>query len=72
MRSMIKLSDVRVGSFVYVRGNFGSGAPVYARVTEVEEDVKNGFPGISYVCEHSTTKEGNWAYLNQVDRVVQY
>ncbi len=72
MRSMIKLSDVRVGSFVYVRGNFGGGAPVYAEVTEVTEDVKNGVPGIGYICEHSGSNTGNWAYLDQVDRVVKY
>jgi serine/threonine protein kinase len=33
-------------------------------VTDVEDDVKNGLPGICY--------DDSWAYLTQVDRVVKY
>ena len=61
---MIKLKDIREGSVVIVRGNFGSGPEERVKVEEVHADVKNGRPGIDY--------EGSWAYLTQVDRVVTY
>jgi hypothetical protein len=67
---MVKLSDVREGSIVMVRGNFGSGFAVRARVDGVEADIKNGRPGIDYTAVGAQT--GNWAYLSQVDSVVQY
>jgi hypothetical protein len=63
-RTMIKLKDIREGSVVIVRGNFGSGPEERVKVEEVHEDVKNGRPGIDY--------EGSWAYLTQVQRVVIY
>jgi hypothetical protein len=61
---MIKLEDIREGSVVIVRGAFGTGPEERVKVEEVHEDVKNGRPGIDY--------EGSWAYLSQVQRVVQY
>jgi hypothetical protein len=61
---MIKLKDIREGSVVIVRGNFGTGPEERVLVEEVHEDVKNGRPGIDY--------EGSWAYLTQVMRVVTY
>jgi hypothetical protein len=61
---MVKINEVREGSVVIVRGAFGTGQPQTVTVTEVEEDVKNGRPGICY--------DESWAYLTQVDRVVQY
>jgi len=60
----VKLTDVREGSVVIVRGNFGSGPEERVTVTEVEADVKNGYPGICY--------DESWAYLSQVQRVVKY
>jgi hypothetical protein len=67
---MVKLENMREGSIVIVRGGFGTDSPIKAIVEEVEEDVKNGRPGICY--KAIGAKEGNWAYLTQVDRVVQY
>lgn len=61
---MIKIEDIREGSVVIVRGNFGSGPAERVVVTEVEDDVKNGRPGICY--------DDSWAYLTQVERVVTY
>jgi len=61
---MIKLNDIREGSVVIVRGNFGNGPEERVKVEEVHEDIKNGRPGIDY--------EGSWAYLTQVQRVVIY
>lgn len=60
----VKLNELREGSVVIVRGNFGNGKPERVLVEEVHSDVKNGRPGIDY--------EGSWAYLTQVDRVVKY
>ena len=61
---MVQLEDIREGSVVVVRGDFGSGTPKRVTVEEVHSDIKNGRPGIDYA--------GSWAYLHQVDRVVQY
>jgi hypothetical protein len=61
---MVELKDIREGSVVIVRGNFGTGQPQRVVVEAVEADIKNGRPGIDY--------EGSWAYLTQVDRVVTY
>lgn len=61
---MIKLEDMRKGSVVIVRDNFGQGQPQKVTVAVVEEDVKNGRAGICY--------NESWAYLTQVDRVVVY
>lgn len=60
----IKLNEIREGSVVIVRGNFGTGPEERVLVEEVHSDVKNGRPGIDY--------EGSWAYLTQVQRVVKY
>jgi hypothetical protein len=60
----VKLSDMRVGSRVIVRDNFGTGRPREVTVEGLDEDIKNGRPGIDYA--------DSWAYLTQVDRVVKY
>jgi hypothetical protein len=62
--SNVQLKDVREGSIVIVRGNFGSGPEERVTVEYVDSDIKNGMPGIDY--------EGHWAYLSQVVRVVKY
>ena len=70
---MVKLADIREGSIVVVRGGFGNDPPVRAVVECVEADIKNGRPGIDYRLERAPkTGSGSWAYLDQVDRVVQY
>ena len=61
---MVKLKDIREGSVVIVRGSFGTGPEERVKVEEVHEDIKNGRPGIDYA--------GSWAYLSQVQRVVNY
>lgn len=67
--SHIKLSQVRTGSVVIIRADFGTGGSVEATVTSVEAAIKNGRPGISY-----TNKSGEsfWAYLDQIVRVVKF
>jgi hypothetical protein len=60
----VLLSDIRVGSRVIVRDSFGTGKPREVTVVGLDEDIKNGRPGIDY--------DGSWAYLSQVDRVVKY
>lgn len=61
---MVRLEDIREGSVVIVRGSFGQGKPQRVVVTGVDEDIKNGRPGIDY--------GDSWAYLTQVDSVVSY
>lgn len=60
----LSIRDIREGSIVIVRGNFGSGPEERVTVEAVEADIKNGRPGIDYA--------GSWAYLSQVMRVVKY
>ena len=70
---MIALNDIRKSSIVILRTNFGQGIAVRAIVDEVEEDVKNGQPGLCYtICNAAAWDDGGWAYLTQVDRVVKY
>jgi hypothetical protein len=70
----VTLNQLRVGSLVVVRPAFGTGQPIRVTVAEVEEDIKNGRPGIGYTFlalnEHG--EDGGWAYLDQVVRVVTY
>jgi hypothetical protein len=61
---MVKLEDIRKGSWVIVREAFGTGPERQVIVEAVEEDIKNGRPGIDYA--------DSWAYLTQVVRVVIY
>jgi len=67
---MITLKDIREGTIVYVRTNFGTGPSVKATVTEVCENVKNGRPGIDYQVQGQ--EYGSWAYLDQVQTVYKY
>jgi hypothetical protein len=60
----VNLKDIRVGSRVVVRDNFGTGTPREVTVLDLDDDIKNGRPGIDY--------DDSWAYLTQVDRVVKY
>ena len=39
---------LKEGSIVEVRGNFGSGPSELATIECVEDDIKNGTPGIDY------------------------
>jgi hypothetical protein len=61
---MVELKEIRRGSVVVVRGDFGNAPARRVTVEEVHEDIKNGRPGIDY--------DSSWAYLTQVDRVVSY
>jgi hypothetical protein len=49
---------------VIVRDCFGNGVPRRVRVEEIDSNIKNNLPGIEY--------DDSWAYLHQIDRVVQY
>lgn len=66
---MVTLKEIRPGSIVLLRGGFGNGPLEQATVIEVEEDIKNGRPGIDYVTK---TSSSSWAYLSQVESVVAY
>lgn len=63
------LDDVRIGSVVIVRGSFGNGRPVQGTVDEVDDNIKNGNPGIGY---ETTDGDSHWAYIEQVSSVVKY
>ena len=65
---MIKLSQVREGSIVKVRGGFGNEPAKRAWVEAVDSNIKNGRPGIDYT-ELGPTGCERWAYLDQVVEV---
>lgn len=67
---MIRIEQIKIGSTVTVRGGFGAEPARLGRVDEVEEDIKNGRPGITYT--EIDTGDPRWAYLNQVLRVETY
>ena len=62
--SPVRLSDIRAGSIVVVRGDFGLGMSQTVSVDYVEDNIKNGKPGITY--------GRSWAYLDQVVQVLKY
>ena len=64
----VTLNEIREGSVVKVRGDFGRGILVSAQVDEVLEDIKNGFPGIDYTANGVS----HWAYLDAVESVVRF
>lgn len=68
---MIRLRDIREGSVIRVRSDFGGGTVITAVIVGVEKDIKNGLPGIDYHPINDTT-DGRWAYLSQITSVVTY
>jgi alpha-D-ribose 1-methylphosphonate 5-triphosphate synthase subunit PhnL len=60
----IRVSDIRAGSVVIVKGNFGLGMSQIVSVDYLEDNIKNGKPGITY--------GRSWAYLDQVVQVLKY
>ena len=66
---MVNIEDIKEGSIVLVRGNFGSGPKVRAVVTGVEPNIKNGEAGIDYY-PVSNPEDGHWAYINQIDAII--
>ena len=67
---MIKLKDIKIGSEIMVRGDFGNGSSKKAIVDNIENDIKNGFPGIDYHYADDVNDD-RWAYLSQIDRVIK-
>ena len=60
----VRVNDIRTGSVVIVKGNFGLGMSQIVSVDYVEDNIKNGKPGITY--------GRSWAYLDQVVQVLKY
>ena len=61
---MISYKTINVGDRVVVCDFAGQHCA--GEVTEVTEDIKNGFPGISYIMDCGRER---WAYDNQVIRL---
>ena len=65
--------NIKIGSVVYVRGDFGLGRPQKVVVTGISE--KNGKPLFDYEDNNlmiGGLKAGRWAYFNQIERIVNY
>lgn len=66
---MVKLSDIKNGMYARIRSGFGNGPIVSGEITEVSEDIKNGYPGVCYAtldANGNPTDDCRWAYLDQV------
>jgi len=48
---MITLTDVRPGSVISIKSEFGNGPLIRGIVENVEADIKNGYPGVDYIAE---------------------
>jgi hypothetical protein len=66
---MVTLKQVREGSVVFVCGDFGTAPAKRVTVTYTDSDIKNGYAGIEYI---DADGDERWAYLTQVQSVVQY
>ncbi len=67
--SNVDVKRLSPGSVVVVRSGFGSSAPETVTLEGVEFDGKNGRATIDYTDKDG---DGRWAYIDQIDRVVQY
>lgn len=65
----IKLSDLKEGMKIMVRGGFGSEAPREAVIDCLEPGGKNGMDIVNYV--EVKSGEERWAYLDQVVRIIK-
>lgn len=66
---MKRLEDLVIGMTVQVKSGFGNGPIHTGVITEIEEDIKNGYPGIGYDVvglDGKPTDDSRWAYLDQV------
>ena len=67
------MNNVRVGSVVSVRDNFGIGKPKKVIVLGISE--KNGKPLFDYEDNNlmiGNIKASRWAYFNQIEKVIKY
>ena len=58
--------DLNDGDLIKVRGGFGMEEPIWAEVTEVDLEGKNGRATIFY---HSQSTSGRWCYMDQISAV---
>jgi hypothetical protein len=65
----MSIKDLRAGSIVILRPDFGSGNPVQVMITGVEEQGKNGKDVVDYVYPDGARR---WAYTHQIDKVIEY
>lgn len=63
---MPEITDLRQGSKIVLRPGFGNDPPIEVVVDDVFQVIKNDRPGLTY--DDGT----HWAYLHQVDRVLEY
>lgn len=61
----MKLDELNIGDRVSVRE--WDGKIVVGAVTELENDIKNGYPGIGYELGDG---EGYWCYMDQIRNIV--
>lgn len=66
----ILLADMKRGDTVLVKTSFGNGPLKEGIVTELESDIKNGFPGICYDLVEDLD-DSRWAYLDQIHSIVR-
>ena len=67
---MITPKDLRKGSIIEVRGDFGQGPQVLAQVDFVDRDVRTGAPVVDYT--NVNNRETHWAFFDQIDSVLRF
>lgn len=65
----MNISQVEMGKKYYIQSSFGNGRLVVGTITEIDNDIKNGIPGVGYEDEDG---EGFWAYDHQVKKAVDF
>jgi hypothetical protein len=64
----ISINDIDIDSEIMVKPDFGMGNSVWAKVTDIEPEGKNGRDTIGYETRNG---DGRWAYMDQVVRVIK-
>lgn len=61
----VDFDSLRAGDTVLVAMDFGGGPTVKAVITSIDDDIKNGRPGIDYY-RVSNPDDSRWAYADQI------
>lgn len=63
----MKITELKKGDRVIVSHNWGAGPRIEGTIDEIDDNIKNGRPGIIYIADNG---ECYWAYIDQVIKKV--
>jgi hypothetical protein len=64
----ISIKDIKIGSTILVKPDFGMSPQVRAKVTDIEKNGKKGRDTIGY---ETSPGDDRWAYMDQVVSVIK-